>query len=499
MIKKYFYLSVVLLFMTALACSLPSRLLSTDKDEPTEEATTIEENQIPSEIEIQTPAEEEELSLEASEDEVQEPTMESEEPIEEQSAQVPPPPPSGAVIHPEDLVYQGAFRLPDEAGESGWDYSGTAMAFYPDGDPGGPQDGFPGSLFASGSDVTFDVAEISIPQPVNSRNLGDLPTAGVLQPFQDISAGTIDPGAYELPRLGLEYLAPQGNQTSGKLYFSVGQHFQEFEPSHGCREVDLSNSNIAGLWVFDGYCNYTTNDYIFEIPKAWADQFTPGQYLATGRAREGPWSGNGPALFAFGPWNDGSPPNSGAALSSISPLLLYGIQQPDSPEIVTDQTMSIDNRFNCDHWLGGSWLTAGENAAVIFAGTKAIHRCWYGFANGVEWPYDCAETNSCPEVPEWPNDDRGFWADDYIAQIIFFDPADLAAVVSGTIETWDPQPYAALDITEFMYNPEIVPADYKRDILGAAAFDRANGLLYIAERLADGYKSVIHVWQVQRR
>lgn len=495
--KKVVYLTVFMLFMAVLACSLPSRLLSTEEEEPAGESTSNQENQAPSEVEIQAPTTEETQSKEAAEDEVQVPEAEVEEADEEESIPVPLPPPSGAVILPENLVYQGAFRLPDEAGGSSWDYSGTALAFYPGGDPNGSEDGFPGSLFAAGSDITFEVAEINIPQPVNSRNLDDLPTAGVLQPLQDISSGTIDPGAYELPRLGLEYLSAQGDQTSGKLYFSVGHHFQEFELSHGWREVDLTDANVAGLWGFDGYCNYTSNDYIFEIPKEWADLYTPGQYLATGRAREGPWSGNGPALFAYGPWNDGNPPTEGSSLSSITPLLLYGIQEPDLPQIVTDETMSIDNRFNCDHWLGAAWLSAGENAAVIFAGTKALHRCWYGFANGVEWDYDCVETNSCPEVPEWPYDDRGFWAEEYIAQIIFFDPADLAAVVSGTLETWEPQPYATLDVTEYMFNPAISPADYKRDILGAAAFDRTNGFLYIVERLADGYKSVIHVWKVE--
>ncbi len=482
--KRVCICTIFLVLITGLACNLPSRLLSSEEEVSTEEPAVVVEGQTPVE-DVQTQPQE------TTESQVQALTAET--------GSLPPIPTSGAVILPEDLVYLGAFRLPDEAGGSGWDYSGTALAYYPDGDPDGPPDGFPGSLFAAGADLLYEVAEISIPQPVYSRNLEDLQTAGVLQPFQDISAGTINPETMELPRFGLEYLPAQGDQASGKLYFSVGQHFQEFELSHGWREVNLADSNVAGLWGFDGYCNYTSNDYIFEIPKEWADRYAPGQYLATGRAREGPWSGNGPALFAYGPWNEGNPPAAGATLTSITPLLLYGIQEPGLLEIVTDETMSIEDRFDCDHWLGGAWLTAGDNAAVIFAGTKAINRCWYGFANGVEWAYDCVETNSCPEVPEWPNNDRGFWAEDTIAQIIFFDPADLAAVAVGTMETWEPQPYATLDVSEVMYKPSIIPADYKRDILGAAAFDRANGLLYLVERLADGYKSVIHVWRVETR
>ena len=63
----------------------------------------------------------------------------------------PPPPPSGPLIQPADLTYVGAFRLPADAPDDvGWLWSGEALAYYPDGDPGGPDDGFPGSLFGTG-------------------------------------------------------------------------------------------------------------------------------------------------------------------------------------------------------------------------------------------------------------------------------------------------------------------------------------------------------------
>jgi hypothetical protein len=147
--------------------------------------------------------------------------------------------------------------------------------------------------------------------------------------------------------------------------------------------------------------------------------------------------------------------------------------------------------------MGGAWLTVGEKSAVVFVGTKALGKTWYGFANGIEWPYDCAETNSCPDVPDWPYEDRGFWAADYEAQIIFFDPDELAAVITDQKETWEPQPYATLSIQDVLFDPELDPARYKRDFVGAAAFDRSSGILFIIERLGDEYKSVIHVWQVR--
>jgi len=394
--------------------------------------------------------------------------------------------------HAENLQYLGAFRLPDDPG---WEYSGHGLTYYPDGDPAA-SDNFTGSLFGVGHDQQLGVSEISIPMPVNSRNLADLPTAMTLQPFADLTGGIFNPEAMSIPRVGIEYLPSQGAQTTPKIHFTWGQHIQDFEPSHGWAELDLSNPQAAGPWVFDGYTNYVTNDYLFEIPPAWADAYLPGYRLATGRAREGLWSGRGIGLFAYAPWEDGNPPAPNATLTQVRPLLLYGRQDPGMPDIVSDESKAMAEYKEADHWWGGAWLTAGERSAVIFVGTKALGKEWYGFANGMVWPHDCTEQNNCPEPPEWPYDDRGFWAEGYEAQIVFYDPANLAAVATGQMETWEPQPYAILSIQDVLYEPELNFADYKRDLVGAAAFDRVNSFLYVFERLADEYKSVVHVWQV---
>ena len=99
--------------------------------------------------------------------------------------------------------------------------------------------------------------------------------------------------------------------------------------------------------------------------------------------------------------------------------------------------------------------------------------------------------------PEFPYDNRGFWADEYLPAILFYDPAVLAKVAAGEWEPWQPQPYALVDLTEYWFDPVVRHELYKRDLVGAAAFDRANGLLYIVERLGDGSKSVIHVFGIR--
>ncbi len=236
---------------------------------------------------------------------------------------------SGAIppgtLAPGSLVYLGAFRLPDNSGGLGWDYSGHGMTYIPDGDPGGEIDGFPGSLFIVGHDHQLQVAEISIPIPVNSRNIADLNFAGTLQPFGDITGGMVNENM-DIPRMGIEYLETPDGQSEAKLHFTFGQHFQEFEPSHGWASLDLSNPNPSGPWIFDGYTNYTTNDYLFAIPSDWGEANAVPYTLATGRFREGVWGGFGPALFAYTPFEGEDPPAPGKTITTIQPLLLYGTQ-----------------------------------------------------------------------------------------------------------------------------------------------------------------------------
>ena len=402
----------------------------------------------------------------------------------------------GVVIQPSDFEYLGAFRLPVESGGSNWDYSGRGLTYYPAGDAGGEADGYPGSLFGVGFDQVNFVSEISIPAPVNSRNLEDLNTAQTLQPFADITEGMF--GETDLPRLGIQYLPPVYGNDEGRLYFVHGQHFQDIEPSHGSSSLDLSDPQPEGPWTFNGYSTYATSDYIFEIPPEWA-AYLPGEpLLASGRFREGVWSGLGPALFAFTPMVDGQIPAANATLPDITPLLLYGVQEPGLTDITSleNQRMTLYNAD--DSWWGGAWLTSGEKSSVIFVGTKGIGNTWYGFANGVTWEYDCADTNppTCPEVPEWPYDNRGYWAEGYQPWIIFYDPADLVRAANGGMETWEPQPYATLDLSDVFYEPVINLEEYKYDIAGSVAFDRERGFLYVFERLADEYRSVIHVWHV---
>ncbi|MCG2768868.1 MAG: DNRLRE domain-containing protein, partial [Anaerolineae bacterium] len=391
---------------------------------------------------------------------------------------------SAQLIQPTDLEYLGAFRLPEGPEEIGWEYSGAAMTYYPDGDLSGPMDGYPGSIFGTGHNWNQYVSEINIPIPViaPSKDVNQLNTARTLQGFHYIRGDLF--GDFEIPRVGLEYLPKQDGQATDKLHFCWGQHMQEGESgaTHGWCELDLSNPQTRGAWCIGDQVNYVTNDYIFAIPQAWSDANTPGLLLATGRFRDGGQGGRGPALFAYGPWNEGNPPAPGSRLQTI-PLLLYS--SVDSAENLT-----LNGYHHSDEWSGGAWLTAQDKSAVIFVGTKGLGECWYGFADGTVWP----DEPPYPPIPDPPNDSRGWWSDSFVGQMLFYDPADLASIARGDLDPHEPQPYATLGIDQFLFS---VQSSRQKHHVGAAGFDRERGHLYIFEPLADGDKSLVHVWRVQ--
>lgn len=408
------------------------------------------------------------------------------EPEEESAEHRAEEPPEDAVpgrIQPSDLHYLGAFRLPDGPEEFAWAWSGQALAFRTGGDPDGPDDGQPGSLFGTGHDWHQHVSEVGIPRPVRSpeKNVDELPTAETLQPFADIREGIFE--EMEQARAGLAYLPPQGEQKTGKLYFCWSPHMHEAEavPSHGCCELDLSAPKPSGPWRIADEWTYVTTDYMLPIPGEWADEHTPRMRLGTGRFRDGGQGSQGPTLFAIGPWNHGDPPPSGAQLDAVT-LLRYS-------SVTDEEQHTLDGYHHSDDWAGAAWLTAGERAAFVVIGTKGKGKCWYGFSNGVVWP----EEGPWPEVPEFPHDQRGWWSSEFVAQMLFYDVRDIAAVAAGEMEPWRPQPYAKLDFEDLLFR-EREQLDMRH--VGAAAYDPHSRTLYVVELRGDGDKSLIHAWRI---
>lgn len=431
------------------------------------------------------------------------------------------------LIQADDFVYLGAFRLPiGDMRPNTFEYGGNAMTFYPDGDPAGVDDGFTGSLFITGHDrLAYGempdgsrVAEISIPAPVQSSSLDALNRASYLQPLTDVASGFFT-GLDEIPRIGLQYLNTPA--TGPLLHIAWGMHFQPEEPapSHAWFNLDLANADMQGSWFVSDQYVYSTNGYMFDIPKDWADSYLGGRYLATGRFRDGGWSGMGPSLFAYRPWVDerGTPAPDGSILDAMM-LLHYA----DSH--VTDQIVdSLNGYQHPDEWEGGAWLTTADGrSGVLFVGTKGIgDKYWYGWVHPAGADLPCVETEllgqfdlcrladgtPCPQEDlggcTGHNDYRGWWSSAFVGRFILYNPNDLAQVAAGELSPEQPQPYAYLDVDDVLYlNPDNVEPDMlgtgtqRIGRIGAAAYDRGNQILYVLEPFADGAQPVVHVWQI---
>lgn len=438
---------------------------------------------------------------------------------------------SGDVVEADSFEYLGAFRLPgDEERPRTFAYGGSAMTFNPNGDPNGDADGFPGSLFIMGHDrIAYgdlpngnQVAEVSIPQPIPSRDMSTLNTAEFLQDFEDVLAGHFT-NLEEIPRIGMAFL--ERPQTGAKIHFAWGQHLQEpGDASHGWFDPDLSASSVEGFWHMGDLDPYRTTGYIFEIPAEWADKHAGGRYLATGRMRDGGMSGMGPALIAYTPWlEDGSAPDNNSRLDAL-PLLLYeSAYNTDAIE------RSLNGYQHPDEWEGAAWITTEDGrSAVLFAGTKSTgDKYWYGYIHPDGPQYVCVDDlvedidlmcrhadgsfcaasdldGCCDEDAGTCASNRGWWSNRFDAQIILYDPDDLIGVAQGKLESWQPQPYAVLDIDEYLYlsapewdEVDLGWGDQRRNRIGEVAYDRQSGILYVLELYADEAKPIVHVWSIQ--
>jgi hypothetical protein len=395
-------------------------------------------------------------------------------------APTPTPPPSGDLVQPSDLIYQGAFAYP--SGDP-WAYSGHALAYYPDGDSTGPADGYPGSLYAAGHAHHDLVGEMSIPEPVVADDFDDLPSASALRSLADITGGWKDNCTYADDCMyrevdGLEYL-PNIDKIVWNLrdWYNTSGHDQD---SLGWSNLDMSGAQ--GVWHIgdrpsgmDVFHNAKTCNYLFTAPESFADANLEGKWLIAGNHREaGAFGGSqGPTLYALAPWEDGDPPGSGQELDAL-PLLYYPEIYPgclDDPE-----ACHFPDYRAKDAWGGGAWVQTAEKTGVLIVGRKGLGDNCYG------------TSDQCGGDPCDPY--RGYHAYPYEPQVLFYDPEDLREVVAGIRQPWEVVPYA-------VYGPVNEVMDQACANLGAAAYDQARGLIYVTEQEAGPWgETVVHVWQV---
>jgi hypothetical protein len=199
---------------------------------------------------------------------------------------------------------------------------------------------------------------------------------------------------------------------------------------------DTNVSNVQGPWTFSGINNNRVGHYMTTIDASWATTNTGGRYMGTG------WNyfsyGPGPSFYAFDP-SLASPLAAGALVANTK-LLEY-------------TTAHNVNDFNtADTWEGSAWIKAGSESALLIGGNK--------------------------KMPDGTMQ----------ASILFYDPADLAAVAAGTKQAWEPQPYRMLSVQANML------AGAAGSPIRDMTYDSVNNILYTSEYTGSG--QVFHAWQV---
>ncbi|OGJ88021.1 MAG: hypothetical protein A2487_10110 [Candidatus Raymondbacteria bacterium RifOxyC12_full_50_8] len=364
-----------------------------------------------------------------------------------------------ALLWPQQIVYEGAFKF----STSGFGYGGEAFGYYPAGDPSGPNDGYPGSLFGSGYGQANQIAEFAIPTPVISptKSIGAIPQAATLQSFIDPFSSV--PYVQNLGVAGLLYLPAKGSQTSGKLYANLKDEYNSLSGGTHMAwlDVTLNNPNTAGFWRADTFNNVDIARYLLEIPQTWSDSHISGKSIGTGDGSN--YGASGPCLLACAPWQHGNPPTSQTVMDAV-PLLFY------------DKYDHIGKKFTEVDWMtGAAWVTYGSRSALVFYGPMmySMDRCYfYGhYGPGI---YPC---------------------------LTLFNPADIEQVTAGTLQPWAPRWYARKCLDPFFFSKKMPGGGcrFAEDggyVSGGMAYDREHGKLYVSQMYGNGTDPIIHVFRI---
>ena len=191
-------------------------------------------------------------------------------------------------LEPGDLQYVGGFRLPAQSVSSDdFSFGGQPLAFSP----------ATNSLFVGS--YRGNVAEVSIPAPINTSNVNAMPFASYLQPFVDPTEGHLS--EVSSGGVNLSGLMVYGNRLYGTAsIFYDANNTQRF--SHFSRSLQLNQPSFSGwssVWRADqsGF----VSGWMTAVPNEW-------QALLGGPALTGQccvpiaWrTSAGPAAFAFDP------------------------------------------------------------------------------------------------------------------------------------------------------------------------------------------------------
>jgi hypothetical protein len=367
-----------------------------------------------------------------------------------------------------DLSYVGAFRLPaNGANGDTFETGGMPVAYNP----------LNSSLFVGSR--RGNIAEVTIPAPMKSVGVVELPFARYIQPFSDPTENN------------LRQIADSGVSLSGLLVSELrlyGTGFVYYDAtnaqtlSHYSRSLKLSESTFKGMYAVGekGKAGFVSG-YLATVPPEW--QAPLGGSAITGQCcipivSRTSW---GPDAFAWNP----------ARLGTISPLPAIPLLYYTGDHHTLGNWDGSNSTYGSTTQIGGVAIIAGTRTALFFGrngtgpscygdGTTNISLAGTRAADGATYCYDPT------------SDYKGPHAYPYRYQVWAYDLNDWAAVKAGRKQPWEVVPYGVWPLS--------LPTPTPDGVIGGIGYDAARQLVYLSQMYADldGYASrpVIHVFDI---
>lgn len=365
-------------------------------------------------------------------------------------------------INMNDFKYHGAFRLPITT-------YGDSSAARAEGDITLGSNG--SSFFLAGKKRDQAIAEFSIPQLVNSKELNTLNFASNIQPFVKVLELPETGNQQNMNRIGgMEYV-------DGKLLVNTFEYYDAPADNTHTTLVLRDAENIEASTV-DGFYGYDArahaSGWISPIPVN-LQGILGGKYI-TGHSNGTPIIGRhsvGPSAFVIDPNTHIFGKNAGSSIPTIS-LADFSLNNPMGD--VKNEGQEYINNWNLTNnlWTRISKATYG----FIVPGTRTYAVIGYsgGHKSGIGYKITQDTGIVCPGP-------CAYETDDYYNYIWFFDLNDLLQVKNGLIPAHEVVPYN--------YGKFDVPFQPKIGInpIVGGTYDSAKDILYITVMRADTLQS----------
>jgi hypothetical protein len=384
----------------------------------------------------------------------------------------PPVEPSSRRLSFEDLVYQGAFRVPEESNGESFSYGGQTLAYNP----------FANTLFVGS--LHSKVAEVSIPSPVKTTRVEELPVASFVQPFHDPAEGHLRDIAADGVILGGLLVHDTRLYGTGVIYYDATNSQRQ---SHFARSLDLARAKeVTRIYQVgeSGKAGFVAG-YMAAVPPEW--RAAVGGPAVTGQcclpiiSR----SSYGPGLFA---WN---PADLGRRDPVPTTPLLYYPQQ----HTTLGPWEGANEVFGASTEVAGVAFVDGTRT-VLFAGRNGLGKYCYGVSTADAEKANERLPNGETLCYDPANSTKGPHAFPYRLQFWAYDVNDLAAVRAGDKDPWEVRPYAVWPF-------ELPPIGDPYPRVGAISYDSARRRLFLTQLFGDkdGYsrRPIFHVFTIRER